>query len=132
MYDGITLDGVKYNVRIVYGSIKRTFAIIEGDQGGESITDALIRDVIGTKYSYTMTVEPVPSDLASYNLFYEAISKPQSTHTVIMPYGDTTLQFTCCVYGGTDSDTGIFAGHRKWGGLTVAFSPQSPQVLSTE
>lgn len=127
MYNGITLDGTTYDVRIVYGSIKRAFSVIDGQNAGQSITNRKIRDVVGTEYTYTMQVEPNPANLTAYNSFYEAITSPQATHTVVMPYGNSTMSFTCCIYTGEDTDAGIFGGTRKWQSLTLTFSPVQPQ-----
>ena len=127
MYNGIMLDGTLYDVRIVYGSIKRAFTIKEGKNGGESIGKYKIRDIIGTGYSYQMQIEPNPNNIAAYNAFYEAISAPIARHEVEMPYGDETITFDACIYSGTDTDAGMFANRRKWTGLTIVFEAYKPQ-----
>lgn len=123
MYNGITLDGTNYNVRIVYGSIKRMFELVEGVNAGSNIEGGVIRDILGTGYIYTMQIEQNGNDYSAYNNFYEAISTPINSHSFVAPYGDTTLTFNACVYAGEDTDNGFVGGHRKWSGLTITFKP---------
>lgn len=127
MYNKLTMDNVEYEVRIVYGSIQRTFTIVEGKNIGTSINATRIRDILGTSYSYQMQIEPNPNNMADYYAFYEAISSPQNTHHITAPYNNTTIDFDCCIDGGTDADMGLFANNRKWSALTLAFTPLAPQ-----
>lgn len=127
MYDKLTMDGVQYDVRIMYGSIQRTFEIVEGTNADVSINATRIRDILGTAYSYQMQIEPNPNNMADYYSFYEAISSPQNFHHITAPYNNTTIDFDCCIDGGTDADMGIFANNRKWSALTLAFTPKAPQ-----
>lgn len=128
MYSGITVDGTLYDVRIVYGSIQRTFQIVEGTNTGTSIDATRIRDIIGTSYSYQMQIEPNPANMSDYYSFYNKISEPVDYHSIIMPYGNETLTFNACIEGGTDVDAGMFGGQRKWKTLTVVFTPLTPQT----
>lgn len=127
MYNGITIDGTLYDVRILYNSIQRSFRIAEGVNSGVSIGKYQIRDIIGTQYSYTMQIEPNPSNLEAYNAFYEKISEPVNKHIIEMPYGNETITFEACISEGNDTDAGIFANERKWTGLTITFTPFKPQ-----
>lgn len=127
MYNGITLDGTTYDVRIVYGSIQRTFEVIEGLNAGISINATQIRDVLGTSISYQMQVEPNPNNMADYYSFYQAITSPQNFHHITAPYNNTTIDFDCSISGGSDVDMGMIGGNRMWSALTLAFTPKTPQ-----
>lgn len=123
---GIKIDGVDYNVRVKFGSLERGFEIAEGQNTGTALTLRMIRDIIGTRYTYQMAVEPAPGDYASYDAFYEAISAPVTSHSVELPYGQTTISFDAAVESGADTYMGKCGGER-WGGLTVTFHPITPQ-----
>lgn len=119
---GITLDTVQYDVRVVFGSLRRKFAIVEGPNSGQNMMYEDIRDVVGTKYAYSMDVVPNPSNPADYDDFYEQISKPTRAHTVTMPYGQTVVTFDCVVTAGEDTYRGKVGGFERWGGVTVEFT----------
>lgn len=123
----ITMDGVTYRVRSVYLSRRRSFALIEGRNAGESLSDRRIRDLRGTGYSYTMQVEPDPAYPEDYDAFFEAVSAPVDYHTVTMPYGQGTMTYEAAVVSGSDTDKGVLGGKRRYTGLTVNFQYMEPQ-----
>lgn len=84
---GITVDGVFYSVHVEYESLKRAFEIVEGRNSGTMLTGRQTRDVLGTGYSYSMAIEPDPSDPESYDTLYEVLSAPVASHMVTLPYG---------------------------------------------
>lgn len=124
---GITLDGRTYDVRIVYNTLTRAFELAEGENAGAMLSGRYERDLIGTGYSYQLAVEPNPLNRADYDAFYEAITAPTPTHTVVMPYGQTTITFTARVVSGQDVFGGTVGGKKLWRGLTVDFIANAPQ-----
>lgn len=123
----LTIDGRDYDVRVVYGSLERTFEILEGPNAGTSLNATRIRDIIGTAVSYSLTVEPNPANVADYDAFYEAISSPTESHTVSFPYGQTTLAFEALITGGADAYSGKFGGVNRFKSLSLSFVPVEPQ-----
>ena len=124
---GITMDGRTYDVRVVYNTLVRAFELAEGENAGAMLSGRYERDLIGTGYSYQLAVEPNPLNRADYDAFYEAITAPTPTHTVTMPYGQTTITFTARVVRGQDVFGGTVGGKKLWRGLTVEFIANSPQ-----
>lgn len=123
----LKIDGTEYNVRVVYGSLARAFEIVEGANAGASLTGARIRDIVGTAFSYSLQVEPVPNAAADYDALYEKLAEPVDTHTVELPYGQTTLKFDAIIEAAADTFSGTVAGVKKWNGLTLNFNPEEPQ-----
>lgn len=123
---GITVDSVTYNVKVVYESISRAFELVEGANTGTAINGRTIRDILGTKYSYSLSVEPDPAHPTDYDAFYQKITEPVDSHTVTMPYGQTTITFSAMVESGTDTYRGII-GAKRWSGLSVRFTAITPQ-----
>ena len=123
----LNIDGTEYRVKLVYGSLKRSFTITEGPNSGVAITGRAIRDIIGTTYSYSVDVEPDPAHPEDYDAMYEALTSPVDYHTVVMPYGQNALTFNAMITGGTDSLGANIGGFKRWNGLTLQFLAREPQ-----
>lgn len=123
----ITMDGVTYNLGIVFPSLSRSFSFVEGVNGGMALSGKTILDTIGTKYAYAMEVEPINGYQSDYDAFFYAISSPDRLHSVTLPFGQSTLTFDCYVLGGSDALEGRRGADYKWGGMTVNFVPYAPQ-----
>ena len=123
----LNMDGTTYRVRIVYDTLVRSFELLEGVNAGEMLSGRHERDLLGTGYTYQMQVEPDPRYPTDYDAFFEAISAPVDSHTIIMPYGQTTITYEAMVESGQDTYRGIVGGRTKWRGLTVQYRYIEPQ-----
>lgn len=122
----ITLDGTTYRVGIVFDTLERSFDFIEGSNGGPAQAGNTVLDTIGTTYGYTMQIEPLQGRQADYDSLFWVISSPNRTHSVTLPFGQTTMTFDCYILGGTDRLKGRNGSDRKWGGLSLRFVPIAP------
>lgn len=127
MVEKIVMDGITYNVRVVYKGRTRSFELISGSNAGRSLSARKIRDILGTGYSYQMQIEPDPAHPGDYDAFFEAISAPVDYHTITMPYGQSTMTYQAAVSSGSDTDNGYMGGARRYSGLTVNFEYMEPQ-----
>lgn len=123
----LNMDGTTYRVRIVYDTLIRSFELLEGVNAGEMLSGRHERDLLGAGYTYQMQVEPDPRYPTDYDAFFEAISAPVDSHTIIMPYGQTTITYEAMVESGQDTYRGIVGGRTKWRGLTVQYRYIEPQ-----
>ena len=123
----LNMDGTTYRVRIVYDTLIRSFVLLEGVNAGEMLSGRHERDLLGTGYTYQMQVEPDPRYPTDYDAFFEAISAPVDSHTIIMPYGQSTITYEAMVESGQDTYRGIVGGRTKWRGLTVQYRYIEPQ-----
>lgn len=122
----LSLDGKGYpNLHVV--SLKRSFSVLDGDNAGRVMTGAMKRDIIGTYYNYSMEIDPVSSDLAEYDEFYEAISSPVDSHVLTVPYAQTTLTFDAYVANGEDKLVSKYNGRNEWQNLAVNFVAMKPK-----
>lgn len=122
----LSLDGKAYpNLHVV--SLKRSFSVLDGDNAGRVMTGAMKRDIIGTYYNYSMEIDPVSSDLAEYDEFYEAISSPVDSHVLTVPYAQTTLTFDAYVANGEDELVSKYNGRNEWQNLAVNFVAMKPE-----
>lgn len=124
---GITVDGIFYSVHVEYGSLVRSFELIEGDNAGMMLTGRQTRDILGTGYSYSMTFYPDPGNPEAYDSLYEALSTPVDSHAVTLPYGQRTISFQAMIESGEDSYFGKTGRYHRWNGLTIRFRPVEPQ-----
>lgn len=127
----ILMDGVTYRVRVVYNTLVRAFNLIEGPNAGDMLSGRHERDLIGTKYTYEMAVEPDPRYQADYDAFFEALSDSVVSHTITVPNGQSSLTFAAMIEGGSDTYRGQVGGQRRWGGLVVTFKAISVQKEPT-
>ena len=128
---GVVIDGTLYRVRIVYNTLERSFSLRSGVNEGYMLSGRHERDLLGTSYSYQMSVGPDPAHPEDYDAFYEVVSVPVDSHEVTMPYGQSTITFQAEISSGQDTWRGKLGGSDRWAGLTVQFSPASPQRTLT-
>lgn len=122
----LSLDGKAYpNLHVV--SLKRSFSVLDGDNAGRVMTGAMTRDIIGTYYNYSMGIDPVSSDLAEYDEFYEAISAPVDSHVLTVPYAQTTLTFDAYVANGEDELVSKHGSRNNWQNLAINFVAMKPK-----
>lgn len=123
----IIMDGIEYRVPIEYQSLTRSFDFVDGGRGGMTQAGSDVLDTLGTKIGYSLHIpaqQRVPGD---YDAFFEAISNPDRQHLLTLPYGQTELTFWAKVEGGSDVLQDVYQTYRRWGDLSVRFTPISPQ-----
>ena len=123
----VTLDNVQYKVRVKIRSLNRSFRIEESERSGAVKSGDYFRDIIGTYYDYEMEVEPDPSAPEDYDAFYEMISAPVESHSVVVPYGQGTMTYDAMVSTGDDTKRDKINGVTRWTGLKVKCSAKKPQ-----
>ena len=122
----LSLDGKEYpNLHVV--SLKRSFAVLDGDNAGRVMTGAMTRDIIGTYYNYSMEIDPVSSDLSEYDEFYESISAPVDSHVLTVPYAQTTITFDAYVANGEDELVSKYGSRNDWQNLAINFVAMKPK-----
>lgn len=121
----ITMDGTTYsNIHVT--KITRNFSVLDGDGAGRNMAASMVRDVLGTFYNYSFTVDASGAAPEEYDAFYEAISSPQDAHTIVVPYAQSTLTFLAYVSNGSD-DLIDMGQKNRWGNLAfnaIAMAPQ--------
>jgi hypothetical protein len=123
-----TIDGV--DLRLWVTGVKRSFAVTDSEHSGRVKNNEMYRDVIGTFYNYTLTVEPDPSHRVDYDTFYDIITAPTPFHAMTFPYGQQVLEFTAYVTSGDDDIKPIMEGEtqvNRYSGLSVQFIAKAPQ-----
>lgn len=121
-----SVDGVQYpGVNVL--SLKRNFAVLDGPNAGRVMDGSTKRDIIGTYYNYSMTVTSDYSDLEEYDKLYEVVSAPEDSHSIVVPYGQGTLEFKAYVANGDDELIHKRNSFSKWNNLNINFIAMKPQ-----
>ncbi len=115
------LDGSSFpGIAVI--SLKRSAQILDGDNVGRTtLAGEMQRDIIGTFYNYSMQIDSIRSDPASYSRFYDWITAPVDYHNVTFPYNQQTISGRYYVSSVEDVLDGIDSHGNHWSGLTVNF-----------
>ena len=126
----VTIDGTSFDVGVEY--IKRQARIEDGPNAGKSKRGDWIRDVYGTFYDYILAFDTSAGlTRADYDTLYNVITAPVEFHTLVVPYGQSTLSFQAGITGAEDNVILMDDG-TVWGNLSITFRAKSPQRLATE
>lgn len=121
-----SVDGVEYK-NINVASLERMFSVADGENAGRTMDWSMRRDVMGTFYNYSMGIDSDYSDLDEYDDLYEVLSSPVDSHTIVVPYGQGSLEFKAYVANGNDKLIHKRPTFNKWNNLTVNFVAMKPQ-----
>ena len=127
MSTAFQVDGVSYNVLIPRDGLKRSGQILDGENAGRLQTGRMERDIIGTYYNYTLTIDTKGTSTAEYDALYEVLTSPADCHRVVMPYGQGAIAFDAYVSGVEDGLIAVEPSRNIWGGMTVNFVAMAPK-----
>lgn len=122
------IDGVSYNVQVM--SLTRSFEVKDAIQASKTQGGSIYRNPVGTYYSYSMTVREKDGDRASFDAFWEAISRPVASHVCVFPYNQTMLTQRMYITSGSQPIGRLYEGGAQWQDITVQFIAQAPKVLA--
>lgn len=126
----VTIDGASFDVGAT--RIRRKARIQDGPNAGEAKRGDWIRDVYGTFYDYILTFDTAAGlSREDYDTLYSIITAPVEFHSLVVPYGQSTLAFTAGITGAEDNVILMDDG-TVWGNLSITFRAKSPQRLATE
>ena len=121
-----SIDGRTFNVGV--SSLSRKARIPDGKNSGNAKDGTRIRDVKGTFFDYTAVLNTAAGlSQSDYDVLYEILTAPVEFHTVVLPYGQTTMQYQAYIEGVSDIVVADNQDGTTWGNLTVNFYAKSPQ-----
>ena len=121
----VKIDGIEFAKAII--NIKRSFSVLDGENTGRVIVGDMERDVIGTYYNYSATVDSSFMTLEEYDALYETISSPDEFHTMEVPYGQGTYVYKAYITSGSDELVLSKNGKNFWNNLSFNFIAKSPK-----
>ena len=124
----VTIDGASFDVGVT--RIRRKARIPDGPNAGEAKRGDWIRDVYGTFYDYILAFDTSTGlTRADYDTLYSVITAPVEFHTLVVPYGQSTLSFYAGITGAEDNVILMDDG-TVWGNLSITFRAKAPQRLA--
>ena len=105
------------------GGIERKFNILDGNNAGRlQAKGKMYRDIIGTFFTYVIKIDTNRLNPQEYDELYETISDPNvDSHTLVVPYGQSTLTFEAYITSGSDKLSRRVNGVNYWEGLSLEF-----------
>ena len=120
------VDGTEYGGIVT--ALQRSFEVADGENAGRTLDGVMHRDLIGTYYNFSITINTSRMSQKEYNALYETISAPVESHNIVVPYGNTLLTFKAYVTNGTDDLIRQYSEtNRYWGNLSFNFIAMEPQ-----
>ena len=107
----ITIDGNTYEVGIIKITRKASQSI---ESLGTTLDLRKHYDIKGTYYDYEVELATARMNVTDYDNLYEALTTPQESHTVTMPYGQSTLTFEARVSVAADELINSYSTFKKW------------------
>ena len=124
----VTIDGTPFDVGVEYS--KRKARIPDGPNAGEAKRGDWIRDVYGTFYDYVLAFDTSAGlSRTDYDTLYSILTAPVEFHTLVVPYGQSTLTFYAGITGAEDNVILMDDG-TVWGNLSITFRAKAPQRLA--
>ena len=120
------MDGIAYNVRV--SKLTRKFSVQDTDRTGRTQDGEMYRDIVGTFYNYSMTVEQMGDDTESFDNFWEVISQPVESHVCEFPYNQVTMTQRMYITSGEQSIVSRQPTFTEWGEMEISFIAMSPRV----
>lgn len=118
------VDDKAYNVDVT--SLKRSAAVMDGEKAGRTLDARMHRDIIGTFYNYSITLNTRGMDAADYDDLYELLTAPVNCHVLQVPYGQSTIEFEAYIANADDALKRI-GTINVWADLTLNFIAMEPQ-----
>lgn len=107
----ITIDSNTYEVGIIKVTRKASQSI---ESLGTTLDLRKHYDIKGTYYDYEVELATSNMKVTDYDNLYEALTDPQESHTVTLPYGQSTLTFEARVSVASDSLISSYTTFKKW------------------
>lgn len=121
------MDGIAYNVRV--SKMTRKFSIQDTDKTGRTQDGEMYRDIVGTFYNYSMTVEQKDGDAESFDSFWEAISQPVESHVCVFPYNQSSLTQRMYITSGEQDLVSRTPTKNEWGEISISYVAMGPKVV---
>lgn len=122
----IILDGLVFPWLHVM-DLERLFNVLDTENTGRLRNGDIDRDIIGTYYNYSFNIDQDDKNPKHYDDFYDIISAPERAHNIIVPYGQTEMEFEAYVTNGKDRLKAMLENENRWGDLSFNFIAKMPQ-----
>lgn len=103
-------------------NLTRKAKIEESENSGENLDGSLFSDVIGTRFTYVLTIDSAFKDQkALTQLWNDLIIPRQNGIPITMPYNNTEISFSAKVEEVEQGYVTTYNGKRIWDKIQVSF-----------
>ncbi len=120
-----TIDGKSYNVSVT--DLQRKASVLDGENAGRVMSGLMVRDIIGTYYNYSMTLDTRSLNFSDYDSLYEVLTAPVDCHSITVPYGQGTATFDAYISNADDVLKRMDGSRNLWGDLQINFVAMAPK-----
>ena len=119
----LIIDGVSFDVK---AEVQRTGEIVSSDISGVLMDGSYFIDVLGTYYTYDVTLKYPLYYQGTYHALYEMFTEPADGHQFVLPYNGGTIQLTARVESVSDEWIETDAGRRFWRAFRASIISNAP------
>lgn len=120
----ISIDNNTFEVGVI--KVTRKASMLQ-ESLGTTLDGTKHYNVYGTYYDYDVQFATKHMNVSDYDTLYDLVTSPVESHSVTLPYGQSTITFNAHVKMGNDALVHNFTALKKWGGFTVTFEALEPQ-----
>lgn len=120
------MDGVSY-IGLFVTKLTRTCSILDGDNAGRMLSGPMVRDIIGSFFSYEMEIDVQNCAEAVYDRFYEQVTRTNvDSHLCRFAYGQRYLKQQMYVAEVEDTLLRCDDSGNHWGEMKIKFVAMKP------
>lgn len=116
MMNGVSYDG------LFVTKLARVCSVLDGDNAGRLLNGSMVRDIIGSFFSYEMEIDSRVCEKSVYDRFYEQVTRTDvDSHLCRFAYGQDFIRLQ--MYVAEVEDELILADDdgNRWGNLKIKF-----------
>lgn len=124
----LKIDGKDFSNIVIINELEEAFELIEGEASTVTQSNRDWYDIVGTKYSHTLSV--LRNDNVSqeeWDEFYKVISAPVDFHMVEVDHNQSTIEYAAHIFMGARKLLRVVGGKKIWSDLTLTLTAAEPQ-----
>ena len=121
----------------MFAQLKRKAEVRDTELTGMMLDGNLHRDILGTYFTYALDIVIAPGSviapggMSAYDTLYEAMTTASASHTITVPYNQTTVTLTAYIQTVEDELYQDSASGATWHRLHVEFTSVGPVKVPT-
>lgn len=125
----LIIDGVSFDVK---AEVQRTGEIVSSDISGQLLDGSYFNDVIGTYYTYDVTLKYPLYSRGKYANLYEMFTQPVDGHQFTLPYNTGVIQLTARVERVSDKWVEPDGADAYWEAFRASIIANGPTKQQTQ
>ena len=124
----LIIDGARFDVK---ADVQRTGEIVSSDISGPLMDGGYFNDVLGTYYTYDVTLKYPLYNQGKYFALYELFTEPVDGHQFVLPYNESVIVLTARVESVSDQWIERDSAGAYWKAFRASIVANSPSKQPT-